>query len=146
MPRWDPVLSGNLRIRSKKVVDEIYSYLASLSPDALSSDISLSPKSYATGTLARGTAGIALFFLYYWKSYKIPKAFDLAQKFASHSASVLADQDIHISLFNGFSGIAWMVSQFSRDADSKLVHGTTTPTSISTRLTSNVCNLISSGY
>jgi hypothetical protein len=100
MKSWQPLLTGSLAERARRVVDEIAAVLA---PGPAADAILSFP------SLASGKAGAALFFAYRAQSPGAAGAADLdaAAAFLDQSTAALASMPLPPDLYAGIAGVAW---------------------------------------
>ncbi len=94
---WRPLLTGDTRTRALETVRAIAGHLR----DRLPADIA------ANASLGGGQAGIALFFAYLHRCLADPGAHAAAVQLLEQATDALAAQPSWISLYAGFSGVAW---------------------------------------
>ncbi|MBV8199111.1 MAG: lanthionine synthetase C family protein [Acidobacteria bacterium] len=124
MKSWQPVLTGSLAQRARRVVDEIAAVLvpgaasSAAGADSSEPDPGAAPPApsaadtiLANPTLAGGTAGAALFFAYRAQSGAAGGGGeadnDSAAFFLDRSTDALASTPLAPDLYGGFTGVAW---------------------------------------
>lgn len=92
---WHPVLEGALRERALRAVEEIAADLRAVPPDTFS--------------LARGSAGQAVFFLYLDQVFPGRGHDDTAMELLEQAIDGISDPGVLSGLYSGFAGVAWAV-------------------------------------
>ncbi len=92
---WHPILDGSLRERALQAVEEIAADLRATPP--------------GTFSLARGSAGQALFFLYLDQAFPGRGHGDTAMDLLEQAIEGIGDPVVLPSLYGGFTGVAWAV-------------------------------------
>ena len=92
---WHPILDGTLRERALQAVEEIAKDLGAAPPAAFS--------------LARGSAGQALFFLYLDQAFPGQGHDDTAMDLLERAIEGIRDPMVPPGLYSGFAGVAWAV-------------------------------------
>jgi len=98
-----PLLSGPLKDRARQLAGTLAGTLSAI-PAARPRD----------GSLASGSAGLAVCRGYLAGTRRDPRAADAARAYLEEAINVLATQPLFGSLYSGFTGIAWAVELVDR--------------------------------
>src|SRR5215212_10636664 len=104
---WRPILSTGTAERALQAVDAIAEAIPS---DAASQDA-------RDPSLGRGEAGRALLYAWLARTGREPQADVLARQYLDRAIEAASMQALSISLYAGFTGVAWAADLFDRVLD-----------------------------
>jgi lantibiotic biosynthesis protein len=94
---WRPILSGTAAQQALQAVDAIAESIASITASPGERDPSL----------GRGQAGLALLYAWLSRTRRMPQADVLARQCLDEAIEAASTQAMNVSLYGGFTGIAW---------------------------------------
>lgn len=110
-PAWTPLLEGKLRKQAVAIVEAISTELRRIPVRRAGANAAdRRSRVFMDSSLARGSAGLAVFFASLAEARLVAGADKCALAFLSHAVDLLAAEPLGPSLFGGFTGTAWAVT------------------------------------